>query len=100
MSAPEPAWWPTTWGRLDVCDHVQAPDGTVWEIDAIVRGCDAHADGFALARPDDPSVKAWTVRHPSNAVTAHRPPARRTTHDDTDVAIGMFRVAGFEVEAL
>lgn len=28
----ELTWWPTTWGRVEPGDFVQAPDGSAWEV--------------------------------------------------------------------
>lgn len=87
-------WWETTWAKLRCADEVQAPDGAVWMISAMIDFPNARTREAAIVSA---GRSAWTSRPPAQTVTARR---RNLGPVDVLAAVDALRYAGFEVEPL
>lgn len=89
-------WWPATWSKLTVGDLVQAPDGSEWEINAIIEqrppwGVITWTRSMLLRRGER---LVWSDRPSDGEVSAQRPPGGRA--GDISTAVGLMNMAGLD----
>lgn len=89
-------FWPTSWAKLLPGDVVKAPDDSWWEVGASIE-CGDEGEWLITPLPGSRWTKpSWTKHALDDGVVAARPPAPSRS-EDVATAIGLLRLAGFEV---
>lgn len=89
-----PRWWLTTWGKLLPGDHVQAPDGTAWEVTASI-GWNGRTS-FHLRSPG--RGEAWSDHRDTESVQASRSP--KSGGGTLKDVLAAFAAAGIDVTTI